>query len=154
MMPGADDTADRLGAIVDRVEYRQHGANALRIAGEPHPDFRHHRERAFAANDRSDQIEPRRVFGDAADPHDVPFGRDDLQAHHMIRRDAVFERVRPTGIRADVAADRAGALARRIRGIVIARTGELAIQGAVYHARLDDRVPISQVHRVNRHSSA
>ena len=142
---GADDAADRLRGVVDRVEHGEHRAVALRIAGEPDPDFGDDGERALAADDRADQVEAGRIFGRAAEADDLALGRDDFEAEDVVDGDAVFERVRPAGVGADVAADRAGALAGGVGGVVVAGAGEVAIERGVDDAGLDDRVAVAEI---------
>ena len=48
-----------------------------------------------------------------------------FDAEDVVDGDAVLERVRPAGVGGDVAADRAGPLARRIGGVVVAGAGEV-----------------------------
>jgi hypothetical protein len=66
---------------------------------------------AFAADAGAQQIVAGSAFDLAAQPHDVAIGRDEFHTQRVIDRDAIFQRVRPTRIRRDVAADGA----RRLR---------------------------------------
>ena len=54
----ADNAADRLRGIVDRVKHGQHRAVALRIARQAHPNPGDDGKRALAADNRADQIGP------------------------------------------------------------------------------------------------
>ena len=123
--------------------------HALRIAREPHPDLGDDAERAFAADNRADQVGPRRILGRPADLHDLAVGRDQLHAQHVVDRDAILERVRPAGIRGHVAADRARPLARRIGRVVKAGARQVLVQRRVHDARLDHGVAIAQIHFQN-----
>ena len=118
---------------------------ALRIARQPHPDLGDDRQRSFAADDRADQIQPDGILGRSAELHDAPVGQHRFDAQHVIHRDAVFQRVRPAGIRRHIAADRAGALARRIGSVVIAGALQSVGQPDVDHARLDDGIAVAKV---------
>ena len=72
-------------------------------------------------------------------------GQHHFDAEHVVDRDAVLERVRPAGVGRHVAADRAGPLARRIGGVVIAGALEGVGEPDVDHARLDDGVAVAEV---------
>ena len=63
----------------------------------------------------------------------------------MVDRDAIFERVRAAGIGGAVAADRAGALARRVGRVVKAGAGQPLVEGRVDHAWLDDGVSVAEI---------
>ena len=102
-------------------------------------------QRALAADDRADEVEAGRIFRRAAEAHDLALGGDDFEAEDVVHGDAVFERVRAAGVGADVAADRARALARRIGGVVVAGAGEMAIERGVDDAGLDDGVAIAEI---------
>ena len=141
----ADDVADRLRRVVDRIEHGEHRADALRIAREPDPDLGDDAERAFAADDRADQVGPGRILGRSAESDDFAVGGDHFQAEHVIDRDAVFERVRAAGVGGRVAADRAGALAGWIGGVVIAGAGQMLVERGVHDAGLDDGIAVAEI---------
>ena len=105
----------------------------------------HDAERPFAADEEPGQIVAGRVVGRSAEFDDRTVGQHDLDAQHVVDRHAVFERVRPAGVRGDVAADRAGPLARRIGSVVIAGPLELLREVHVDQARLDDGVAIAEI---------
>ena len=107
---------------------REHRAEALRIARQADPDLGDDGQRALAADEHADQIEPGRIFGGTAESDDLALGRDDLEAEDVVDGDAVLERVRAAGVGGHVAADGAGALARRIGGVVVAGAGQVAIE--------------------------
>ena len=68
-----------------------------------------------------------------------------LHAEHVVDGHAVLERVRTAGIGGHVAADGAGALARRVGGEVEAGAGQGLSEPQVGHARLDHGHPVAQV---------
>ena len=76
---------------------------------------------------------------------DAAVGQDELDAEDVVDGDAVLERVRPAGVGGDVAADGAGALARRVRGEVPAVRLEVVRQPEVDDARLDDGVAVAVI---------
>ena len=141
---GRDDLADGVAGVVHRVEDRPHRAVVLRIGRQPDPDLGDDAQRAFAADQQAGQIEAGRVV-DRAELHDRAVAQHDLDAEHVIDRHAVLERVRSAGVRGHVAADRAGALARRVGGEVIAGAGQRLGEPQVGHARLDHRHAIAEV---------
>ena len=77
-------------------------------------------ERPLRADDDAGQIVAGVVLGRAAGAHDPAIGQHELDAEDVIDGDAVLERVRPAGVGGHVAADGAGALARRVGGEVVA----------------------------------
>ena len=147
---GADDFADRVRGIVDRIENAQQRAIALRIAREPDPNFGDDRQRPFAADERADQIEARRVFRRPAELHDPAVGHHRFHAEHVIDRHAIFQRVRPAAVGGDVAADRAGALARRIGSVMKAGAFQRLVEPGIHHARLNDGIAIAEIDFLDR----
>ena len=121
---GCDNFADRVGGVVDRVEHAEHRAIALWVAGQTNPSFRNDGQRAFAADQRADQIEPGSLLGRSAELDNRPVGHHRLDAQDVIDGHSVFKRVRPARIRGHVSAERAGALARRIGGVMITAAGQ------------------------------
>ena len=63
----------------------------------------------------------------------------------MVDGDAVLERVRSAGVGGDVAADGAGALAARVRGVVVAVRLQGVGEPDVHDARLDDGVAVADI---------
>ena len=93
--------------------------HTLRIARQPHPRLGDNGQRPLAADNETGQVQARVVFGGAAEFDQRPVGQHSLDPQHVIDRHAVLERVRPAGIRGHVAANCAGALARRIGRVMI-----------------------------------
>jgi hypothetical protein len=71
-------------------------------------------ERPFRADDHAGQVVAGIVLGGAPRPHDASVRQHQFHAENVVDRHAVLERVRPARIGRDVAADGAGALARRV----------------------------------------
>ena len=142
---GADDVADGLGRVVDRLEDAEQRAIRLRVARDAHPDLRDDAERPLGADDHAGQVVAGVVLGRAAGLDDAAVGQDELDAEDVVDGDAVLERVRAAGVGGDVAADRAGALARRVGGVVEAVRLEVVGQPEVDDARLDDGVAVAIV---------
>ena len=76
----ADDAADGLSGVVNRIEDAEHRSAALRVAGEADPDFGDDAEGAFAADDRADEIGAEGIRGGATDLGDFALGGDKLDA--------------------------------------------------------------------------
>jgi hypothetical protein len=74
----------------------------------------------------------------AAEPNDLTIVQHDLDTENVIGRDTVGERVRPSGIIRDIAADRASGLAARIGRIKEAVFGDRPGKIDVDDARFDD----------------
>ena len=141
---GRDDLAHGIAGVVQRVERRPHGTRVLRIGRQADPDLGHDAERAFAADQHADQIELRQIV-DGPKLNDRAVAQYDLDAENVVDRDAVLERVRAAGVGGHVAADGAGALARRVGGVVVACARQRAGEPKVGHSGLDDRHAISEV---------
>ena len=135
---GADDVADGVGGVVDRLEDAEQRAIRLGIAGDAHPDLRGDAEGSLGADDDAGQVVAGIVLGRAAGLDDPAIGQHEFEAEDVIDGDAVLERVRAAGIGGDVAADGAGPLARRIGGEVVAVRLEVVGEPEVDDARLDD----------------
>src|SRR5262249_41349908 len=69
---------------------------------------------------------------------DAAVGQDEGDAEDVVDSNAVLERVRPTGVGGDVAADGAGALAGRVRGEVVAVRLEVVGDPQVADPRLNN----------------
>ena len=67
----------------------------------------------------------------------------------MVDGDAVFESVRAAGVGRDVAAYGTGALARGIRGEVVAVRFQMVRKSQIHDARLDQRVSVAQAYLEN-----
>ena len=72
-------------------------------------------------------------------------GEDQLDSPDVVHGHTILEGMRPPGIGGDVAADRAGALARRVRGVVEPGPPERAGQPEIDHAGLNDRIAVARV---------
>ena len=104
----ADTTSGKIASSVSTRLGQRH---------EAHGDLGDDAERAFAADDGADEIGPRVPSRRRSDAHDLAVGQHHLEREHVIRRRAVLQRMRTARVLGDVAADRAGVLARGIRRI-------------------------------------
>ena len=143
-MPRRDDFAHGLRGVVDRIEDRPHGPIVLRIGRQADPHLGDDRQRAFAAHQHAQQVKAGEMI-DRAKLQDRAVAEHGFQAEHVVDGDAIFERMRAAGIGGHVAADGAGALARRVGGIVIARAGQRLGEPQVGHAGLDHCHAIARV---------
>ena len=143
--PRGDDPADGLGRRVDRREDAEERPPRLGVAGEVDDDLADDAERPLVADDQARQVVPGHVLDGAAGLERRAVGQDQLDALDVVDRHAVLERVRPARVGRDVAADRAGGLARRVGRVVEARAGEGPREPDVDDARLDDRVAVAEV---------
>ena len=104
------------------------------------------RQRPLRSHDEVGQRVARDVLHvSAAGADDPSIGHHDLQRQDRVAGDAVLHAAQAARIGADVAADRADLVARRIRGVEEALGRHRRLQGGIKHARLDDRhqvVPI------------
>ena len=124
---------------------RQEGPHRLRCGPDPHSDFGRDAERAFAADEESDQIEAGRIGRRAAETRDFAVGQDDGEPQDVARRHAVLQAVRATGVFGDVAADRARHLTRGVGCIGEALGRDRAGQKDIHDTRLDDGVAIVEI---------
>ena len=141
--PGGDDSADGLGGLIDRLKNGQKRAPGLGVARQIHDHLGDDAEGAFISDDQAGQVVAGVVFGHTAGLDQEAVGHDEGRPFDVIDRHAVLERVRAARVGGDVAADRAGALARRVRRVVKAGSRERAGQPDVDHAGLDDGVAIA-----------
>ena len=141
---GRDDLAHGVAGVVDRVENGPHRPVVLRIGRQPDPDLGDDRQRALAAHQHADQIEPGGTI-DGSELNDRAVAQHGLHAENVVDGHAVLERVWAAGVGGHVAADRAGALARRIGGEVVTGAGQGLREPQVGHARLDHGHPVAEV---------
>ena len=78
----------------------------------------------------------------AAKPQDFTLNGDKLDAHKIVRCQAVFQAVDPARILGDVAADRTGNLAGRVRRVIKAVSLDRFGDGQVRNAGLRDDTAI------------
>ena len=79
------------------------------------------------------------------EPGDAAVAEHDLEAEHVIGRDAVAEAVQAAGVRADVAADHRGRARGRVGRVAQAVPARLAVERGVREARLHERRALLEV---------
>ena len=116
---------------------------------EAHRDRGDDAERALAADDRADPVEPGREPGGVAELEAAPVGQHELEREHVIGGGAVLQRVRAARVLGDVAAERARELARRIGRVEQAVRPRRGREVGVDHAGLDDRDAVVRIERAD-----
>ena len=140
-----DHAAHRAAGGNDVWEDREQGLDALRDRLEPHRHLGHDAERALAPDHRSDQVIAAAEAGARAELDHLPVRQHQLQAEHVLGGGPVLERVRPTRVLGDVAADRADQLTGWIGRVEEAvRRGGLRELG-VHDTGLDHRAAVDRM---------
>jgi hypothetical protein len=139
-----DDLRHGLAGLVRGVEERHQRAHGLRRGDHAQPHLGRHAERALGADERAEQVIARRVELVAADLDHLAVGEHELQAGHVVGREAVLEAVGAARVLGDVAADRADDLARRVRRVEV-RGRHGGGHRRVGHAGLDAHPPVVEV---------
>ena len=142
---GRDDRRDARARGFHGVEPDQQRARRLRPPQDPHRDLGDDPEQPFGADDETEQIVAAAVEVLAAEPNDVAVGRDELDAEHVVRREAVLQAMHAARILGDVAADRARDLARRIGRVVEALGRDCVADREVGDAGLRDDAAVRVV---------
>jgi hypothetical protein len=123
-------------------EAREEGPYGLRGAQDTQRQLRRDPERAFGADERTEQV-------GAVVPHreldQLAARQDDLGRKHVVDRESVLQTVRAAGVLGDVAADRADLLRRGVGRVVEAVSGDRPRHVEVRDARLDDDLAVVDV---------
>ena len=117
-------------------------ATARRVGREAHRDPGRDAHRAFRADEAAAQVVAGRVGLEPAEARDLAVGEHDVDREDVRRRDPFGEAVRTARVGADVAADRARLLRRRVGRVVQAEMRDGPRQVEVQHAGLDPRDPL------------
>ena len=136
---GRDRRRHDLGGLDHRAERGQHGLHRLRRVGEAHRDRRHQGKRALGADGHAGEVVAGAIQRLAADAHHLAAAGDQLQAQHVIRRDAVLQAMRTAGVGRYVAADGrhhlAGGIGREEPAALAHGVGEPQIDEPRLHGR-------------------
>ncbi len=140
LQPAGDEVRDGDARGAERREHRDHRGRAVRQRRQPHPDLGDDPERALAADQQLGQVE-------TGDPLDgAPPGLDhgavrhhDLETEDVVAGHPVLDAAEATGVRGDVAADRAEGLARRVGRVPQPDVRRRPRDVGVDDARLEDR---------------
>ena len=131
------DVHHGFGGVVESLENCQQSFHGFRQAREFHGDFGDQRERAFGADEQTQQIVAGRIERGAADADQFAGGQNDFERENVIGGDAVREGVRAAGIFGNVAADGAGFLAGRIGRKMQSGVGDGGAEIGIHYAGLD-----------------
>ncbi len=145
----ARDFDDGFRGVVHGLENGEQRFDGLRLAHQPYRDFSDDGQRSFGADEQASEIVAGGLGGFSADANDAAIGQDEFESGDVIRGDAVGQRVRAARVFRDVAADRAGLLARWIGREVQAEMLDGAREIEIHHAGLHHRAIIFRVHFEN-----
>ena len=116
---GADDRARRNApALSFDGKADQHRARRRRLLQDAHRHLGDDAQQPFGADGDAQEIVALGVEMLAAEPHHLAVDQHQLDAQHVVGGEPVFEAMHAARILGDVAADRAGDLARRIGRVV------------------------------------
>ena len=146
---GGDDGGDAGARGLVGVEAEQHRARAFGRLDEAHRDLGDDAELALRADDQRQEIVTGRIEARSADIDDLAVHQHHADAEHIIGGDAVFQAMGAAGIGGDIAADGAGDLARRVRRVEEAVSGDRLGNGGIGDAGLDPSHAVHQVERQN-----
>ncbi len=113
-------SADRVGAVGDRVVDREHRLDRLGLRHHAEGQLRDHAERPLRTDHQAGQIESGIVERLAADFDHLAVIEDDLGPEDMVARHAVLEAVGAAGVLPQVAGDRGRLFAGGVRVVEIA----------------------------------
>ena len=122
--PAATMADTTLPAVFERVAHGEQGLDRLRLAEDAKNGGGRYPQGPFAAHEGAGQIQAEGIGILATQPDDLAAGEHYLQPEHVIGRDPVLEAMRSARVLGDVAAQRAGLLAGRVGGVVVAERGE------------------------------
>ena len=140
-----DDRGDAVARLLVGREPHQERLRGLGLPQDPHRDLGHDPQQTFRAGHQPEQVVGLGVQVLAADPHHLAVRQHQLQPQHVVGGEAVFQAVHAARVLGDVAADRAGDLARRVGRIVEARLRDRIRDAEVGHARLRDHAAVLEV---------
>ena len=143
--PAADDRGDAVARALDRGEADQKRPRARRFRQDADGDFGDDAEHAFGADHDAEQIIAFGIEMLAAEPDDFALDGHHFDADDVVGREAVFQAVHAARILGDVAADRAGDLARGIGRIIEAQPLHGVGDAEIGHARLRDHAAVGHI---------
>src|SRR5690606_36487553 len=113
----ADNIRNALAGLLARGEADQQGTGRVRLSEYAHRHLGDHAEQALRAGHEPEQVVTLAVEMLSAEAYDLAIHQHHLDAEYVIGCQTVFEAMHAAGIFRHIAADRAGDLRRRIRGI-------------------------------------
>jgi hypothetical protein len=137
---GADDGGHGLAGFIGRIETEQNGARAFGSAQQADHRLGDNPKLALRADHQAEKIQSAGIQMRATELDDLAIERHHRQAEDIIGGDAIFQAMRAARIHADIAADRAGELGRRIgrveKAVCKDRVGNRQIGDAGLNARI------------------
>ena len=139
---GSDHRGNAIAGILGRGEPDQQRARRRRLRQDTHRDLGHDPQQPLGTGHHAQQIVAFGVEMLAAEPDDLAIHQHQLDAEDVVGGQPVFEAMHAAGIFGDIAADRAGDLARRIGRVIKAgmldRLGQCQIghPGLSHHAAI------------------
>ncbi len=115
---GGDDRGDAIAGILGRGKADQQGARGGRFLQDAHGHLGDDAEQPLRAGHDPDQVVAGRIEMLAAEAHHLAVDQHHFEAEQVVGRQPVFQAVHPARILGDVAADRAGDLARRVGRVI------------------------------------
>ena len=143
--PAADHRGDAVAGALDCGEADEKRARSRRFRQDADGDLGDDAEHALGADHDAEQIVALRIEMLAAEPDDLAVDRHHFDADDVVGREPVFEAVHAARILGDVAADRAGDLARRVGRIVEPETLHGVGDAEIGHARLSDHAAVGDI---------
>ncbi len=121
------------------------GARRHRPAQQPHRHLGDDAEQSLRADNDAEEIIAGGVELLAAQPDDLAVHQHHLDAEHVVGGEPVFQAMHAARVLGDIAADRAGDLARRIGRVVEAGMLNRVSDAEIGDARLDDGAAIGEI---------
>ena len=115
---GADDRGDTASGILGLGEADQQRPRGRRLSQDAHGNLGDDAEQPLGAGHDPHQIVAAGIEMLAAEPHDLAVDQHDFEAEQVVRRQPVFQAMHAARILGDIAADRAGDLARRVGRVI------------------------------------
>ena len=143
----ADDPGDRPASLLRVLEGSEKGPYSLGLAQNPERYLGGDAQSSFRADEGAEELVAGGVRRfSAADVNHRAVGKDDLGAHHVVRRKAILQAVDAARVLGEVASDGGDDLARRVGRVVVALVRDLLGDPHVYDAGLDHDAAVRDVH--------
>ena len=140
--PGGDHGGDAIGGILGCRETDQQCPCGGRLGKDAHGDLGDDPEQPLGAGHNAENIIIAGVEVLAAKPDDLAIHQHHFDAEDVVCGKPIFQAMHPAGILRDIAADRAGDLARRVWSIVEAGVFDGFADCEVGDTGLNDGTPI------------
>ena len=138
MMPAPMIAATQLPASSVLGKADQQRPRGRRLSQDAHGDLGDDPEQPLGAGHDAHQIVAVGIEMLAAEPDDLAVDQHDFEAEQVVGRQPVFEAMHAARILGDIAADRAGDLARRVGRVIKAGAGDRMADAEIGDAGLRD----------------